>query len=193
MACGHIPRVSAHLHMAIPLCVFLRFLSLRRTPVSELKAHPDNPGSPHLKTHLQSRSRLDTSTRIWAATVHPTTLALAFFLIAHLLRAHSPLGPMGKAQHDPHEADGQTEAQHSRLTPMSRSWEVGTRPVPLDAGVSPTQSFKGPSPAGDQDPRAWIRRSLWLCSFPRGQLMPLCSHSQVELTNNKWMLSCGRR
>ena len=87
--------------VAIPLCVFLLFLSLRRTPVSELRAHPDNPGSPHLKTHLQSRSRLDTSTCIWGAILHPTTLALGFFLIARLLSAHSPLGPMDKAQHNP--------------------------------------------------------------------------------------------
>lgn len=152
MACGHIPRVSAHLHMAIPLCVFLRFLSLRRTPVSELKAHPDNPGSPHLKTHLQSRSRLDTSTRIWGATVHPTTLALAFFLIAHLLRAHSPLGPMGKAQHDPHEADGQTEAPHAQsLNLLSLGRAQGPTSHLEEAQDSHTHASRR-RPTGDDSP-----------------------------------------
>lgn len=50
LACGRTPPDSARLHTAIPSMCLRPLPRLIRTLVTELRAYPCNPGSPHLKT-----------------------------------------------------------------------------------------------------------------------------------------------
>lgn len=82
----------------------------------------------------------------------PDYTGLAFFLITHLLRAHSPPGPMGKAQHNPHEADEQTEVPHARsLILLSLSRAQGPPSHLEEAQHSHTHAFRR-RPTGDDSP-----------------------------------------
>lgn len=87
------------------LCVSSSSFCLSEGNQSELRAHPDNPGSPHLKTPSKKQVTFRHKHMHLGGYPSPDYTGLpAFFLIARLL-ALTPLGPMDKAQHNPHEAD----------------------------------------------------------------------------------------